>query len=445
MLDFLRPRATPKCDGSTRREFLRLGTLGLTGWTLADLLRLRAAAGAQTSGGKAKSVILLFLDGGASQLETFDPKPLAPAEYRSIFGAIQTRLPGVLFGSQLPQMAGLADRMAIVRTLEHRDGDHGGATHWMKTGYSWPAQFLGQAPVIPQTHPSIGSVVARYRGPVHPQTGIPTYVRVLSDHGGFPGDDAAWLGAAYAPLRCGRGNSTMLDNMKLRIEPERLGHRQSLVRALDRLNRRMDDQRLMDAMDQFQQQAIDVLRGAARDAFDLEQEDQATREHYGPGLGQELLLARRLCEAGAGFVTLNNGYWDHHGGIIPGLEKLTPPLDRAVAAFIQDVQARGLQDDILLVVTGEFGRTPRINGGPGRDHWAPVNCAVFIGGGLRMGQVIGSSDSKAAYPALRPVSPKDYMATLLYALGIPMNLQYVDPAGRPRYMVENGQPIEELV
>jgi uncharacterized protein (DUF1501 family) len=201
----------------------------------------------------------------------------------------------------------------------------------------------------------------------------------------------------------------------------------------------------MSSLDSFTQQAVDVLRGKAKEAFDLEQEDQKTRDLYGGGLGQELLLARRLCEAGAGFVTLNNGYWDHHDGIIPGINKLCPPLDRAVSAYIQDVTARGLMDDILLVITGEFGRTPRISGGPGRDHWAPINCAVFIGGGLRMGQVVGESDSVAGYPKLRPVSVFDYMATLFHVLGIPRDVQFIDPSGRPRYMIESGKAIEELI
>jgi uncharacterized protein (DUF1501 family) len=202
---------------------------------------------------------------------------------------------------------------------------------------------------------------------------------------------------------------------------------------------------MMEGMDQFHQQAIDVVMGPAKQAFDLSQEDARTREKYGPGPGEELLLARRLCEAGAAFVTLNNGYWDHHGGIIPGLKQLCPPLDQAVSAYVEDVTQRGLMDDILLVVTGEFGRTPRINGGPGRDHWAPTNNIVFIGGGLKMGQVVGETDSKAAYVKNRPVTVQDYMATLLAVLGVDLKVQYVDQSGRPRSMIEHGEPIAELL
>lgn len=447
MLDFLRTRSVGrKCNGTTRREFLRVGTLGSLGLTLPQLLEFQTAQAAAGSPVRKKSIILLFLDGGASQIETFDPKMDVPAEYRALFGVTQTAIPGVQFGSQLPEMARLADKMSIVRTFTHEDGDHGGATHWVKTGYPWPPQFLGKAPIIPQQSPSIGAVAARYFGLTNPGSGMPTYVRVLSNHGGFPGDDAAWLGQAYAPLRCGIGRSSqMLDDLKLRLDPARLADRMSLLRTLDQFERRRDQSGVMAGMDEFHQQALQVVTGAAKQAFDLEQEDLRTRELYGPGLGQELLLARRLCEAGAGFVTINYGYWDHHGGIIPGLQELCPPLDRAVSAYIRDVTDRGLLDDILLVVTGEFGRTPRLNGGPGRDHWAPTNDIVFVGGGLRAGVIVGETDSRAAYIQSRPVTVQDYMATLLHVLGVDLRVQYLDPSGRPRSMVESGRPLEELV
>jgi hypothetical protein len=392
------------------------------------------------------SVILLFLDGGAPQQETFDPKPEAPREYRSLFGSIATRLPGVQFGSHFPRLARRADRLAVLRTLVHRDGDHGGATHWMKTGKPWPPGALGNAAVIPQQSPAIGSVVARVRGTVHRQAGIPTYVRVLSRHGGYPGDDAVWLGQTYSPFRVGQSRANpMLNNMTLRIAPEQLDDRRALLRQFDTFNRALDASGTAQAMDGFQQQAVNVVLGRAREAFDLSREPAEVRDRYGPGLGQELLLARRLCEAGAGFVTLNNGYWDFHGGIIPGCNGLCPPLDQAVAAFMDDVQARGLDNDILLVVTGEFGRTPRINGGPGRDHWAPVNDAVLFGGGLRMGQVIGETDSRAAYPRSRPLTPGDLLATVLHVLGIDPRIQFTHPSGRPVYMIEDGAVIEELL
>jgi hypothetical protein len=447
MLNFLNPR-TPraKCDGSRRREFLQVGTLALGGLTLPRLLQARAEAGSSGRTVRNRSIILLFLDGGAPQQETFDPKPDAPREYRSLFGTVQTALPGVRFGSHFPRLARLADRMAVVRTLTHSDGDHGGATHWMKTGKPWPPPFRGQAAVIPQQSPSVGSAVARVRGTVNRASGVPTYVRVLSRHGGYPGDDAVWLGQSYSPFRVGqsRGNP-MLSNMSLRIARDQLDDRRALLRQFDTFDRGLDGSGMAQGMDGFNQQAFDVILGRAREAFDLAREPAAVRDRYGPGLGQELLLARRLCEAGAGFVTLNNGYWDFHGGIIPGCNQLCPPLDQAVAAFLDDVRARGLEDDILLLVTGEFGRTPRINGGPGRDHWAPINDALLIGGGLRMGQVIGESDSRAAHVRSRPVTPGDLVATVFRVLGIDPNIQFPDPSGRPVYMVEGGSPIQELL
>jgi uncharacterized protein (DUF1501 family) len=447
MLDLLRSRPlAAKCDGSTRREFLRIGTLSLAGLTLTDLLRARAGAMAEGQPTRDTSVILLFLDGGASQLETFDPKNDPPKEYRSLFGSVKTRIPGVEFGSQFPKMAALADRLSVVRTFVHTDGDHGGATHWVKTAYPWPAEFLGKAPVIPQQSPSMGSMVARARGPVHPRTGVPTYVRVLSNHGGYPGDDAVWLGQAHAPFRVGigRGNQ-MLSNMELKIAPEQLADRRALLKGFDTLQRSIDNTGLAQGMDGFQQQAVDVLLGRARQAFDLSKEPTKVRDRYGPGLGQELLLARRLCEAGAGFVTLNNGYWDHHDGIIPGLKKLCPPLDDAVEAFVEDVTARGQDRNILLVITGEFGRTPRLSGGPGRDHWAPINDIVFFGGGLRPGVVVGESDARAGYVKSRPVTPQDLLATLFHVLGLDPNVQYIHPSGRPVSMIENGKALEELI
>ncbi len=447
MLDLIRSIPTrAKCDGSSRRDFLKVGSLGLFGLTLADVLRARAAAAEASKPVKNTSVVLLFLDGGASQHETFDPKMEVAEEYRSINGVVQTRLPGVHFGAQLPKLAALADRMAILRTLAHADGDHGGATHWMKTGHPWPPEFLGKAPIIPQQAPSIGSVVARYRGPINGQTGVPTYVRVQSQHSGYPGDDAVWLGQAYSPLRVGQSKGdTLLSNMSLKIAPEQLTDRRALLKSFDHLDRTLDQSGTRKGMDGFQQQAVNVLLGRAKEAFDLAREPSKIRDRYGPGLGQELLLARRLCEAGAGFVTLNNGYWDHHGGIIPGLKELCPPLDHAAAAFIEDICERGMEKDTLFIITGEFGRTPRINGGPGRDHWAPVNCAVLVGGGLKAGVVVGETDEKAAYLKSRPLTPQDFMATIFHVLGVPIDLQYVDPSGRPRNMIEDGTAIEELL
>ena len=436
----------------SRRDVLEIGTLGLTGMTLADLLRARAHGTEQSTPTRKTSVILLFLEGGASQYETFDPKNEAPVEIRSPLDSISTRLPGVQFCSLFPQMAQVADRLAIVRSFTHSDGDHGGAAHWVKTGHPWPPPFFGTSGLrIKQLTPSIGSVVARARGPVHREAGVPTYLNMRTIPG-YEGDNAAWLGPAAEPFHVGTGNSTLMANMTLAIPRDRLTDRLTLMRSLDRLEQSHDQNSAWGGVDEFQDQALRVITGHARQAFDLTREEPRLRERYGPGLGQELLLARRLCEAGVGFVTINNSTsgkidgWDHHIDIIPSCQFLCPPLDQAVSAFIDDVRERGLDEEILLVITGEFGRTPRMNKNAGRDHWAPINPLILAGGGLKMGQTIGASDSHGAYPRERPILPEDLMATCFHVLGIEQDLQYVHPSGRPISMIHgDGRPIMELL
>jgi uncharacterized protein (DUF1501 family) len=458
MLNFLAPRPPArKCDGSSRRDFLTVGGLGLFGGLgLADLLRARAAAG-ETRPKKNTSVILLFLDGGASHFETFDPKMEAPQEIRCLFGSTQTAIPGVEFCSLLPKMAGLTNKMAVVRSFTHQDSGHAGGVHWVKMGVPYPPQGRNSGDAMPDQSPNMGSIVARSRGPVNPQTGVPTYVRVLNPSAnGGQHDGPSWLGQAYAPFRIGYGTNQMLNNMSLKIAPQRLHDRRQLLQALDGLERGIDQSGAMNGMDQFQQQAVNVVFGKAREAFDLSREDLKTVEKYktveesGQGLGLDLLLARRLCEAGAGFVSLNLSGWDHHSGIIPGCKKLCPPLDHAVSVFIEDLYARGLENDILLVITGEFGRTPRIDNrnkdtaGVGRDHWPGLNTLVLVGGGIQPGQVIGESDNRAAYPKSRPLSPQDLMATIFHVLGIDPTVQFTHPSGRPISMIDDGKVIAEL-
>ena len=280
---------------------------------------------------------------------------------------------------------------------------------------------------------------------------VPTYLNMRTIPG-YEGDNAAWLGPANEPFQVGTGNNSLLADMTLTIPRDRLSDRLTLMRSLDRLERRHDQSSPWRGIDDFQDQALRVITGHARQAFDLTREDPRLRERYGPGLGQELLLARRLCEAGVGFVTINNSTngdidgWDHHKKIIPSCEFLCPPLDGAVSAFIDDVRERGLDEQVLLIITGEFGRTPRMNKEAGRDHWAPINPLILAGGGLKMGQVIGASDSHGAYPRERPILPEDLMATCFHVLGIDQDLQYVHPSGRPISMIhQDGKPIKELL
>jgi hypothetical protein len=434
MFRFFGSRKGTDCDGTTRRDFLKVGALGLTGFTLSDLLRARAAAAEAGKPSKNTSVVWLWLGGGPTHIETFDPKMSAPAEFRSVLGAIPTSAPGVEIGGIFEKTARVADRMAFVRSFAHQNSGHGGGTHWVMTGYNYPPADNNMPPI----KPGFGSILSKYRGAHNPATGLPTYVRLNGNYG----DGPSWLGTAYAPFDTG-GNSR--SNMNLKVALERLHDRKSMLKSFDTLNRQVDASGLMSGLDGFETQAFDLILSRARETFDISREDPRTRDLYGPGLGQQMLMARRLCEAGVGFVTLNYGGWDMHGQISQSMKQTAPALDRAMAAFVEDTSNRGLDQDILLVVTGEFGRTPRINGSAGRDHWAPLSTLGLAGGGLKMGQVVGLSNEKAEVPKSTPITPQDLMATVFHVLGMPQDLHYKDQSGRPVPMIDGGKPIAELV
>ncbi len=435
MLNLFSNRKNPACDGGTRRDFIKAGLLGAGGLTLADLLRARAHASAQGQATRNTSVVWLWLGGGPTHVETFDPKMSAPAEYRSVVGQVQTNVAGVQIGGVFPKMARVSDKMAYVRSFAHNNSGHGGGTHWVMTGYDFPPADQG----LPQIKPGMGAILARHRGANSPTSGLPTYVRM----GGIQGDGPAWLGSAYGPFDTA-GNAR--NNLNLQVTLDRLTERRTLLRAFDSLDRNVDRTGLMQGLDAFETQAHDLLMSRARETFDVTREEPRTRDLYGNGaLAQQMLMARRLCEAGVGFVTLHFGGWDMHGQIEQGMKNLGPQVDQAVSAFVTDVHQRGLQDDILLVITGEFGRTPRVNGSAGRDHWAPLSTLALSGGGLRMGQVIGESSSKVEVPRTTPIRPMDLMATVFHVLGIPQDLHYLEQSGRPTTMINGGQPIRELV
>jgi len=434
MLTLRQSRHGTTCDGRSRRDFLKVGVLGLGGLALPDLLRLRAADAARGKPTRNSSVVWLWLGGGPTHVETFDPKMTAPAEFRSTVGAVRTNVPGVELGGVFPRLAKHADKLAIVRSFAHRNSGHGGGTHWVMTGYDYPPADNN----MPAIKPGLGSILARHRGPNSPRTGLPTYVRI----GGILGDGPAWLGSSYAPFDSA-GNAR--NNMNLQVSLERLGDRRTLLRSFDSINRDVDRSGLMQGLDSFEVQAFDLLLSRAREVFDVSREEPRVQDLYGRnGLGQQMLLARRLCEAGVGFVTLHFGGWDMHGQIKQSMENLGPQVDRAVSAFVADLHQRGLENDILLVITGEFGRTPRINGSAGRDHWAPLSTLALAGGGLRMGQAVGESSAKAEVPKTTPITPQDLMATVFHVLGIPQDLHYNDPTGRPTPMVNGGRVIREL-
>jgi hypothetical protein len=324
--------------------------------------------------------------------------------------------------------------MAFVRSFAHTNSGHSGGTHYVMTGYdNKQADNGGLA-----TKPSLGSIVSRVRGASREGSGVPTYVRL----GSIFADGPSFLGTGYGPFD---QNGQARKNMSLTLPEERIGDRRNLLDSLDRMNRESDRSGLMQGLDQFEEQAFNLVFGNATKAFDTKNESSKTIERYGKGLGEQMLLARRLCEAGCGVVTLNYGGWDMHGSIAQSMKSRSPQLDQAVSAFVEDCAERGLDKNVLLVVTGEFGRTPRVNKGAGRDHWAPLSTLALAGGGLRMGQVIGESASKVDVPKTQPITPQDLMATVFEVLGIDQRLHFPSPGGRPTPMIEKGRPIADLV
>ena len=423
-----------------RRDFLRIGSLALGGLSLPQLLAAKAL-GAQSDlrPVTGKSVIFLFLHGGPSQTETFDPKMSAPAENRSVTGEIDTKLPGITFGGTFPKLASLADKLAIVRSF--RTGD---ANHDIK-------------PIVGKTTmgANMGSLFARVAGSNDPQTGMPLNVALfpravdpetmphIDKFGKF--DSSGTLGSAYTPFIPGGGGSLQKD-MQLKLDPGRIDDRRNLLAGLDRIRRDVDARGNLSGIDRFQEQALDAILGGVAKAFDLSKEDRKTIDLYdtaplvrpeqisrkwnnhpryvdnAKALGKLLLLARRLCEAGCGFVTVTTNFvWDMHAdannaGVEEGMQYMGRPLDHAVSAFVEDCEARGLSDKIMLVATGEMGRTPRINKNGGRDHWGGLAPLLFYGGGLKMGQVIGQSTRDAGEPATEPFGNENLLATIMHSL-----------------------------
>jgi uncharacterized protein (DUF1501 family) len=434
------------CEGISRRSFLKIGALGLGGLALPDLLRLRAAETAAGRSAADTAVILIWCDGGPSQFETYDPKPEAPAEYRGQWKPIQTRLPGVQFCELLPKQAQLADKLTIIRSCAHKESGHGSAVKNLNTGYLHPPGtnegiFL---------YPSVGSVVARVRegqpGNLPHNVNIPVAGVFKGDIGG-----GAYLGTAYDPFAANPVDGPKAVQVPGELTAERLQHRKALLTSLDRLRRDADASGMMEGMDSFTRQAFEMVTGkAAREALDLSRESAATRENYGSAVerghswGQSLLLARRLVEAGVSFVTVGCGGWDDHGqDLVKDMPRRAPIYDAAVSALVEDLYERGLAKKVAVLIWGEFGRTPRINKG-GRDHW-PSSMSVLLAGGLKMGQVIGSTNDKGERPKDRPLHPNDVLATLYRYLGIDPTQAFVNPQGRPIPILPHGEPITELL
>jgi hypothetical protein len=413
------------CAGNTRRDFLKVGAIGSSLLTLPNLLRAQSA----TAGGvNNKSVIWIWLAGGPTHVETFDPKMTAPTEYRSITGEAKTPLAGVSMGGTFPKMAACMDKMALIRSFAHGNSSHGTGTRWVMTGYDDRQNM----------QPSIGSIAARQFGTTNPITGIPTYVRMNNISSDGPG----WLGTGYSPFN---PNGPAVKNMASIVPEERFSSRRELLNSLDTINRTADNSGKLDGMDAFEQQAFDLVRGTSRDAFNISKADPKERSRYGKGLGETLLTARRLCEAGCAFVTVSYGGWDMHGGIVQGLKGRAQQMDQGIAALIEDLDERGMLEDTLVVITGEFGRTPKINAKGGRDHWGRLCTLALAGGGLKMGRVVGESSDKIEVPATTPITPQDLMATIFHMYGMDPRLQFVNNQGRPVFLIEDGTPIAELI
>jgi hypothetical protein len=444
------------CDGVTRRSVLRAGFLGLAGLTLPDLLRARATAGSDQSSGDDLSVILVWLDGGPPQHETYDPKPEAPVEFRGPLKAIDTKVPGIQVSEHMSYQARMMDKMSIIRSMHHDNGDHFAAAHWMLTG------FLGSNAVnLAPQYPSIASIIAKTKGAK--RSGMPAYVGLPNTHsvGLVPGyHGAAYLGVAYNPFSADgdpNNDGYNVPNIKLPsgVDPGRVDDRRSLLSAFDSARRDVDASGLMDGLDRFGQQAFDIVTGpAARAAFDISKESPHLRDRYGRHTwGQSALMARRMVEAGVRFVTLTFGGWDMHSSIERSMKNAGPALDNAVGSLVDDLALRGMLDKTVVIVMGEFGRTPRMNTGgvpgadpvPGRDHWGEVMSVMVAGGGFAAGRVIGASNAKGEVPKDRPITPQDLAVTLYRRLGIDPSTTFVNRAGRPVPIGSNGQVIEELL
>lgn len=475
MID-IRGESSRTCDGVTRRSFVRAGALGVGGLLLPDFLRLQEAqaegegARAEGKGARAKSdpksetprghpnpkspaVILLWLSGGPGHMETWDPKPEAPREFRGPFGAIGTKVDGIRFGELLPEQAKIADRLAVVRTVRHGSGDHTKGNHWMLTGYEGP-NFNDVN--LAQRNPSMGSLAARFRGANRP--GMPPYAAVPHLRGGTDNffHYASYAGAACNPFVVNSDPNDPHYAVRDLTPPrgltfERLENRRHLLSRLD--GYRAAAEPAMAQADGAYQRAFELLTGPqARAAFDISAEPDKLRDRYGRHtFGQSALLARRLVEAGVTFVTVNCVPWDHHGTppqlkTEEGARLLIPHLDRAIAALVEDLVRRGLFDSTLVVAMGEFGRTPRMNKDAGRDHWGDTFSVLFANGRMRMGQAIGASSPRGEEPVDHAFSPQDVVATVYHHLGIdPHAASLTDPQGRPVRLLEGGEPIRPLL
>lgn len=432
------------CDKINRRNFLRAGALGLGGLTLADLLRADASPAKPA---RAKSVIYIVLGGGPSHIDMYDLKPDAPAEFRGPFKPIQTKLPGVQICEHMPLQAGMMDQITLLRGIRSVENDH-----FLSEVYTGLPRTAGH-------RPAFGSVVSRLAGS---GTALPTYVSVNRPEGGdFDFEKPYYAGPAHAPFR---PFGSALDDLKPVKSTAQLQDRKKLLASFDAMRRDLDSFDTLSGLDKFQAKALDIMTSPrVRDAFDLSKEPDRLVASYGKGKythqtakdlvydwdSKPFILARRLVEAGVRVVSVQIGGWDHHGGattdIFHSLKMVLPALDRSLTALFTDLRSRGLEKDVLVVLLGEFGRTPKIEiPGPGRGHWAEAGCAVLFGGGLNMGQVIGATDARAERAKAGSFGFQNIMASIYTVLGVEPAQTLPDFTGRPTFLLDDCKPVEGL-
>lgn len=449
--------SSPKyCDGRSRRSFLRIGMAGLGSLGLPALLRAKEASG---NAKKDTSVILIWLDGGPSQHDTYDPKPDAPRDYAGIWNPIATSVPGMDICEMFPKQAAIADKFSLLRSVHHNTGDHFTGGHWMLTGRGGVSGAMKHG-----KYPFFGGIATKVAGPRRPgmpaNVAIPYAMSIGIRPGYFGGN---YLGVEHDPFQAeGDPNAASYHVKNLTLPKtmtvDRLEDRRALTANFDQLRRDADASGLLQAMDRFDAQAFDLVAGEnARAAFDISREDEALRERYGRNSwGQSVLLARRLVEAGTTFVSCHFGGWDSHWNHKGTMERHLPRVDAAVSGLLTDLEERGLLEKVLVVVMGEFGRTPKMNNGgnggpplskgtPGRDHWGNVMSVLIGGGGLTGGQVVGSSNRLGEVPQDRPLRPGDLHHTIFHVLGVDPHVSFLNHSGRPIPAIDHGSVIKELV
>ena len=425
----------------TRRGFLTVGTIGLGGLTLADLLRIQARADLKNYApiaAKADSVIHIYLPGGIAHQETFDPKPYAPIEYRGEMGSIPTKIDGERFSETLPQTAQVADKLTVIRAMTHGEAAHERGTHNMFTGYR-PSPAL--------QYPSFGSVISHEYGP---KNNLPPYVCIPGQPNGYAG--TGYLSSSFSPFSLGGdpadpGFRVQDLNLPGDITEPRFVARRNVLDAVNAHFAKKEKSDNIGAMDTFYQRAYSLISSQkAREAFNIAAEPAKIRDEYARNpAGQRMLMARRLVAAGVRMVTLQYGGWDLHTQIVPGMKSQMPAFDQALATLVRDLERNGLLDRTLVMISSEFGRTPKINKDAGRDHWPKVFSVVLAGGGVKKGYVHGASNATASEPDHDPIVPEDLASTVYHLMGIVADKELMAPGNRPIEIVDNGKVVKELL